>query len=207
MKNFNQYLTERYELNLNNSIIVDIQPEYQQAIRFNLNEFAIYLTKLINNNKKILYYYNGPDTLGMSSKEEIIHWLLETYNFENYEEQYEELYTILYNNIIWIDKSYGFLRDFIDSGIDDATIVKIIRYMAVNRIYSSNEINHEEMLKITDEDLRRNEINLPPFRIDLLKQFSGSYIMGGGINECLKEIQLIMNAFNIKYTTFQKFVY
>lgn len=79
--------------------------------------------------------------------------------------------------------------------------------MAVNRMYSSNEINHEEMLKITDEDLRRNEINLPPFRIDLLKQFSGSYIMGGGINECLKEIQLIMNAFNIKYTTFQKFVY
>lgn len=207
MKNFNQYLTERYELNLNNSIIVDIQPEYQQGIRFNLNEFTTYLTKLISSNKKVLYYYNGKDTVGTSSKEDIINWLVETYNFKNYEEEYEEIYLTLHRNIIWIDKGYGFLRNFMDSGIDDATIIRIIRYMAINRINNSSQIDNENLLKLTNEDLRHNEINLPPFRIDLLKQFSGSYIMGGGINECLKEIQLIMNAFNIKYTTFQKFVF
>lgn len=207
MKEFNKYLNERYELNLNNSIIVDIQPEYQNGIHFKLYEFVDYLLKLVNNNKRVLYYYNGKDTLGMSSKEEIIHWLLEHYNIENFEDEYDSIYTTLYRNIIWIDKGYGFLRDFMDSGIFEDVIIKVIRYMAINRIYSSGLIDEEELNKITNTDLRSNEINLPPFRIDLLKQFSGSYIMGGGKNECLREVQLIMNAFNIKYTTFSKFVY
>lgn len=207
MKEFNKYLNERYELNLNNSIIVDIQPEYQNGMHFKLYEFVDYLLKLINNNKKVLYYYNGKDTLGMSSKEEIIYWLLEHYNIENFEDEYDSIYTTLYRNIIWVDKGYGFLRDFMDSGISEDVIIKVIRYMAINRIYSSGLIDEEELSKITNTDLRSNEINLPPFRIDLLKQFSGSYIMGGGKNECLREVQLIMNAFNIKYTTFSKFVY
>ena len=31
--------------------------------------------------------------------------------------------------------------------------------------------------------------------------------MGGYREECLKEVQLLMNAFNIKYTQVQKFIF
>jgi len=209
MKNFNQYLNERYELNLNNSIIVDIQPEYKNAMFFNINEFLNYLLKLINYNKKILYYYNGPD-MSMSSVRDIIQWLLEYYNFNYKNDEYDEydsIYNLLYKNIIWIDKSYGFLRDFMDAGIPEDVTLKIIRYMAINKLRSSKEIPKNELYKITNEDINCKEIWFPSFQIDILKQFSGSYIMGGYEHECLREMQLIMNAFNIKYTTFRKFVF
>ncbi len=40
-----------------------------------------------------------------------------------------------------------------------------------------------------------------------LKKYSGAYIMGGAENECLREVELLMNAFNIKYKRIQEFVY
>ncbi len=43
--------------------------------------------------------------------------------------------------------------------------------------------------------------------IGQLKEFSGAYIMGGYRTECLAEVQLLMNAFNIKYTQIQKFIF
>lgn len=40
-----------------------------------------------------------------------------------------------------------------------------------------------------------------------LRKFNNCYIMGGGRNEYLREVELLMNAFNIKYTRIDKFVY
>ena len=40
-----------------------------------------------------------------------------------------------------------------------------------------------------------------------LKRFSGAYIVGGGRNECLREVELLMNAFNIKYKRIDSLVY
>ena len=40
-----------------------------------------------------------------------------------------------------------------------------------------------------------------------LKRFNGAYIVGGGRNECLREIELLMNAFNIKYKRIDSLVY
>jgi len=40
-----------------------------------------------------------------------------------------------------------------------------------------------------------------------LKRFNRAYLMGGGRNECLKEVSLLMNAFNIKYKLIEQFIY
>lgn len=40
-----------------------------------------------------------------------------------------------------------------------------------------------------------------------LKRFNGSYIVGGGRNQCLREVELLMNAFNIKYIRIDSLVY
>jgi hypothetical protein len=40
-----------------------------------------------------------------------------------------------------------------------------------------------------------------------LKRFQGAYIMGGGRNECLREVELLMNAFNIGYKRIDRLVY
>jgi hypothetical protein len=40
-----------------------------------------------------------------------------------------------------------------------------------------------------------------------LRKFNGAYIMGGGRDECLREVELLMNAFNIKYKRIDSLVY
>jgi hypothetical protein len=42
---------------------------------------------------------------------------------------------------------------------------------------------------------------------NLLNKLSGSYIVGGGRNECLREVELLMNAFNFKYKRIDSMVY
>ena len=43
--------------------------------------------------------------------------------------------------------------------------------------------------------------------VSQLKRYSGAYLMGGGREECLKEVTLLMNAFNIKYKLVDAFIY
>ncbi|MFW6046282.1 MAG: hypothetical protein ACOCP4_00565 [Candidatus Woesearchaeota archaeon] len=50
-------------------------------------------------------------------------------------------------------------------------------------------------------------ISIPDIPLNILKKFSKSYLVGGGRDECLEEIQILMNAFNIKYTTVRKYIY
>ena len=40
-----------------------------------------------------------------------------------------------------------------------------------------------------------------------LKRFTGAYIMGGARDRCLREVELLMNAFNIKYKRIDSLVY
>ena len=56
-------------------------------------------------------------------------------------------------------------------------------------------------------DDREMNIYLPDISIADLKTLSGSLLGGGGQHECLKEMQLLMNAFNIKYKLVQDWIY
>jgi hypothetical protein len=40
-----------------------------------------------------------------------------------------------------------------------------------------------------------------------LRRFSGAYIVGGGRKECLREVELLMSAFNIKAKRIDSLVY
>ena len=40
-----------------------------------------------------------------------------------------------------------------------------------------------------------------------LKQFNGAYLIGGARDQCLREVELLMNAFNIRYKRIDSLVY
>ena len=40
-----------------------------------------------------------------------------------------------------------------------------------------------------------------------LRRFNGAYLVGGGRNECLQEVELLMSAFNVKYKRIDRLVY
>ena len=185
------YLKEKRTKNV---IVVDIQPEYKQYMHFRMGECMEFL----NENRDILVFFNGPDTVGQSSKNDILGmW-------------HEEGFTSRRKNVKWIDKGYGFFRSWMDVGVDEKEIQNTIRYMVNNRIYDSRDIPDEKLLDFVgdyQERLVDDPIYLPDISLGMLKKWSGSYLIGGGRNECLKEVKILLDAFNIRYTLVKKFIF
>ena len=186
-----RYITEKRKRNV---IVCDIQPMYESAFSF-LSQFIEFLTE----NNQILYFYNGPDTVGSDTEKDISWWLIE-----------EGLPEEKLNDFIWVDKGYGFLRPWMDQGVDDRTIIQSLRYMKSKKAWDSRDIEEDEWIEKFEEldgIYFDDAINFPDIKLPLLKRFSGSLITGGGENECLKEVKLLMNTFNIKYTEVKEFTY
>jgi hypothetical protein len=103
---------------------------------------------------------------------------------------------------IKIEKSYGFLRNWIDEGVGYDVIVKALNFMIDNNIKDSRDLKSvrggEKYLpttndlggKITPEDF----ISLPDCldQLKLIKQ--NPVLVGGALGACLKEIELVLKA-------------
>ena len=98
-----------------------------------------------------------------------------------------------------------------DNGADIGFIKKAIRFMMDNRVNDSRDIEsdkwEEEFPDDWEGDFEFDSIYLPEISPKTLKQWNGGYIVGGGKNECLKEVQLWMSVFNIKAKEVKKFIY
>lgn len=118
-----------------------------------------------------------------------------------------------------VDKGYGYSRAYMDANIKPATIIKIIRKLYAEKISDTRELFGGEDSPIYEQGMK--ELIGPEFEdwmlsdpltvnwtsVAQLKKFSGAYIVGGGRNECLREVELLMNAFNIKYRRIDSLVY
>lgn len=198
---FKDYLTEK---RTNNVIVVDVQPIYKSGIRFDMYEFVEFL----QDQRNILYYFNGPDTVGGDSKNEIIDWLME------YSDYNDDFYNKLNRETVWYDKGYAFFRNWMDNGADEGFIKKAVRFMMIKKVNDSRDISTEEWIEEFPEEenffenyYKEDCIYLPDIPINKLKKWSGSYIVGGGKNECLAEVLLLMSIFNIKAKRVKKFIY
>lgn len=112
-----------------------------------------------------------------------------------------------------IDKGYGYLRAWMDDGVSEASIIRVIREMYRQRVNDTSMLWGGEDWKKHMDDLVKepypvdDHMSVEWLSIAQLKKYTGCLIMGGGRNECLKEVTLLMNAFNIKYTIVNKWVY
>ncbi len=177
-------------------LVVDIQPGYSQFISFSLSSFIDYLNSYKGT---INYIFNGPE-LGYEDEEELIDWLVE--NGLDYE---------TLDNINFIPKTYGWIRDPMDSGMDEEDIVEVLKHMIKKKYYDSRDIEEYEIdkLKISEEFkeyMNSSSFGLPDI-FEEIKKLPKSLLVGGGENECLLEMELTMNAMNIKYKRNNKFIY
>jgi len=125
---FKEYLLEKRKYNV---IVVDIQPMYKNAMKFDIGEFGNFLLE----QKDILYFYNGPDTVGDDKKSDIIEWLYEHSDYNDL--LYEKLTS---RDTIWYDKGYAFFRGWMDQGADSGFIKKAIRFMLSKKVNDSRDI-------------------------------------------------------------------
>jgi len=183
-------------------IVVDVQPAYGEYIPFERN-----LAEFLNSQRgPILMFVNAEDT-GITDDTfwEIREWW-EQYGFDEDNWDRTEI----------VDKGYGHFRAWMDYSVDDDVIIKVIRLMYQNKVTDSRElfggeddddyVINMEALGVPEEVLA-DPLSVKWTSVGQLKKFSGAYIMGGGRNECLREVELLMNAFNITYKRVEEFVY
>jgi hypothetical protein len=122
------------------------------------------------------------------------------------------------NNATFYDKGYAFFRYCIDNSIDEDAIVDLVKYMLTNDITDSRDIDEDmwnDFMNTTDHsrqdvrDLLENAydlINIPDL-MDFLQNKNNITLTGGGINECLKEVEIALLALDKPYSIISEFTY
>lgn len=185
---------------------VDIQPEYEKWITFNVTQWVNFINKNSENNS-VVFLYNGADTLGMISLNEYQYWLMELGIGED----------VIMNSRFY-DKGYAFFRYCMDNNIDEQKIVDLVKYMVRHNINDSREIDEDMWNNFMEEtnnslsDVRDllesagDMINIPDL-MDFIKNYNNIVLTGGGINECLKEVEIALLSLDKNYNVLSQFTY
>jgi len=205
MKSFKQYYLLQEGRKHKNIIVIDVQPEY--AFYYDESGCSVCkdIIQFVNQNKgNVLMFVNAEET-GVSS--DFIIDIKEYWQDNGFERDW--------NDVEIIDKGFGYLRNWMDSGVSDAAIIKAIRHLYELRISDSRQVvedfdeyaSTEYWKEYLNEDVPECSINVNWISVKKLKEYENSYFVGGGRNECLKEVELIMNAFNIKMIKIDSLIY
>jgi hypothetical protein len=186
-------------------IIVDVQPEYEKVFGNMHYELFSYININYNKLGGLTFLYNGYDTLGMISESEYREWLFENGLDED----------IAYDVELY-DKGYAFFRFCIDNDIEHDSIVNLVRHMYKNDINDSRDLDSDFWDSFVDnygdENIRElienagDCISVPDL-MEYLNRFNNIVLVGGGINECLKEVEIALDALDKNYQTWDKFTY
>jgi hypothetical protein len=199
-------------------ICVDVQPEYSGMNDGDENPVFEQIIQFVNNQTgPVLMYVNAEDQgLTGDTVQDVKSYWEDTIRGEDADPEDYDDSPINWSRFQIVDKGYGFLRSWMDHGIPAATIIKTIRMMYQQKVSSSDDLTFPKLsqrtpemvdIKHTIEEMDGDSITVNWISIAQLKRFHGAYIVGGGRNECLREVELLMNAFNIKYKRIDHLVY
>jgi len=207
-------------------ICVDVQPEYNGGPWPPANSKFVQIMNFVQKQTgPVLFFVNAEDQgLSGDSIQQIQQFWDETLGTEG-EEGEDENGDYYYNEpespIDWrrfeiVDKGYGYLRSWMDHGIELNTIIATIREMYAQKVSDTRDLAFPAFNKRTTtqslimgaiEEMEDDPMTVGWTSIAQLKRFNGAYLVGGGRDECLREVELLMNAFNIKYKRIDSLVY
>lgn len=190
-------------------IVVDIQPAYEEA---NPALFRQAVKFVCERKGKVLMFVNAEkDMYTSDTLSEILYW---------WQEKAEEFdLEIDWDRFELFDKGYGYLRNWMDDGVAEDAIIATIRELYRQRLSDSQDLNLKDLEKRSKSDskckliidaidrMKGEPLTVEWVNLAQLKRFSGAYLLGGARTECLKEIELMMNAFNIRYKRVNKLIY
>ena len=209
-------------------IVVDVQPEYSGLMDGDENSvFPEIIDFVVKQTGPVLMFVNAEqDGLTSDTVDSIKQYWNDTvcpeedrYTYDEENDEYiekESCPAIDWSRFTIVDKGYGYFRDYMDSGVEPRLMIKLIRYMYQKRVDDARNIKFPPFNKRTSDETELyhllEEYADSPFIINWtsvaqLKKFSGSYLVGGGRNECLREVEILMNAFNIHYRRIDHLVY
>jgi hypothetical protein len=186
---------------MNKLIIVDIQPAHSKFIDFDMSDFISWLND--SDFDEIYCFYNGSE-LGYDDDDVAIKYWYQSWGLD---------YDV---DIQFFEKNYGWFRDFMeDIGEDD--IISIGKYMIEHDIVDSRDFKKLD-IKILDE----KDIDISPLVTGHLVMYLPElqfYISnniysrdtittcGGGVDECYKEVLMLLDMMVLEYEEKIKFIY
>lgn len=191
-------------------MVVDVQPEYKQAMPHDMvHELVRFITDNYEQMGQLVFLYNGADTLGMIDETSYKMWWIENGLDENIVDQAD-----------FYDKGYAFFRYCMDSGgASEEAIANFVRFMYENDIRDSRDMDRDAWAKYLREyrrtdrkevmDLLRHQsdcVHVPDL-MDYLRRYTNLVICGGGVNECLKEVEIALQALRKPYEVEHEFTY
>jgi hypothetical protein len=196
-------------------ICVDVQPEYAYFSPQTEETCKNIIQFVSNQTGPVLFFVNAEESGTSADTLPFIKQFWENSDVEDPD--------TVTNQIDWrrfqiVDKGYGHFRAWMDQGIAPALIIKTIRLMYQEKVNDSRELfggqdsetYSKGMIGLLDKDYLiglDDPIIINWTSIGQLKGFSGAYLVGGGRDQCLREVELLMNAFNIKYKVIASLVY
>jgi hypothetical protein len=187
-------------------VVVDIQPEYQSGFGSMHVDLAQFIEANWNDFSNVTFLYNGAETIGMISEQDYQWWWMEE----------AKLNEEIINQSGWYDKGYAFFRYCMDSGMDDESTTNLVRYMISQDVNDSRDLDEEFwdgfIQTYGNEDIREliefsdDAINIPDL-MEELQGYGNIVICGGGVNECLKEVEIALDALDKPYSKLDQFVY
>ncbi len=182
-------------------LVVDIQPEYKDYIYF-IPDFVKYVNRTKNN---VVFLYNGADTLGMIPEPEYQEWLTEKGVRDN----------VVYNATFY-DKGYAFFRNCMDRGLDHDEIVGLVKLMYEKGVNDSRDLDEdfweEYVAQFGSQDFREaveksEDCIYIPELMDFLTNYDDIILCGGGEHQCLKEVEIALDALGKKYKRLEQYIY
>ena len=204
LREYIKVLLEQEQGSKGNLVVVDVQPEYESNTPFDIGDM---LRTAAEDYSRVLFLFNGEDTLGMVSESALKNFYFEKLDYD------EELFDDLLSKSTFFDKGYGFFRDVMDSSVcfDRASIVKIVKHMIDNDIRDIRDLEEEDIESIGVSELLIEDLEDYGFWIpdleDELPSWSGSDLAGGARNECMAEVEILGAAQGLSFNHVNQFIY
>ena len=204
LREYIRVLLEQEQGSKGSLVVVDVQPEYESNTPFDIGDM---LRTAAEDYSRVLFLFNGEDTLGMVSESALKNFYLEKLDYD--EEAFEELLS----KSTFFDKGYGFFRDIMDSSVcfDRTSIVKIVKRMIDNDIQDIRDLEEEDVdaigvSELLFDDLEDYGFYLPELE-EVLPRWSGSDLAGGARNECMAEVEILGAAQGLSFNHVDQFIY
>jgi hypothetical protein len=185
-------------------VVIDIQPEYEINISFDVGDM---LRSATADYSRILFLYNGEDTLGMVSESALKNYYFEQLDYD------EEIFSELMSKSEFFDKGYGFFRDVMDSSVcfDRDQIVKIVKYMLSNDKQDIRDLEEKDIEAIGINELLFDDLEGYGFYVpelaDVLPSWNGAALVGGARDECMAEVEILAAAQGLSFAHIDNFIY
>ena len=196
-------------------ICVDVQPIYAD---YTPQGYEQKVAKFLAQHRgPILMYVNADETVTQDNVEHDIYPFWD----ELFESNGDDFYGPNgMDKMEWFDKGYGYFRSWMDIGIERKHIIRVIREMYKQKINDSRELFGGDENKILNylhpvatsvntrpDTLLDDPLSVGWVAVDQLKRYNNCYLIGGARKQCLAEVAILMNAFNIKYTLIDSLIY